>query len=137
MNNDERILELQEKIALKREELGEEPQINLVTDDSIRMGDGSRIDLQIAPKATLISLLIDLNSRRLSANDLGIPYQIGEYLVEDWMLDIQAALKHLEYKQEYKRLESFEHQLEILLSEEKKKERKIEVIASQVQTSDD
>lgn len=137
MNSDERIVELQEQIALKREQLGDEPTPGLIVDDLLKMGDGSMTDLCTMPQDVATSLLVDLNSRRLSANDLGISYHVGDFPVEDWIKDIQARLAHLEYKQERRRLEHLESKLERLLSQESKKARAIEAIAGEIQGSDD
>lgn len=132
MNSDKRIIELQKQITLKHEELGDKPKLDLVTNGLLKMGDGSTVNLNTVPEDIAISLLVDLNSRRISASDLGIPYPIGGFLVESWIEDIQARLVHLEYHQEYRRLEYLESKLERLLSEEKKKERAVETIADEI-----
>ena len=59
MNNDERILELQEKIALKRTELGDEPEFKPLTDGLMKTGTGMTANLHTAPEDVSVSLLID------------------------------------------------------------------------------
>lgn len=132
MNNDERILELQEKIALKRTELGDEPEFKPLTDGLMKTGTGMTANLHTAPEDVSVSLLIDLNARRMSAENLDIPYKIGGYPVDDWILDIQAHLVCLEYKREQQRLGSLERELDRLLSEEEKKARRVSEIAEKI-----
>jgi hypothetical protein len=132
MNNDKAISSLQEKIALKRGEMGQEPKFEPVTSCSIMMGTGKHLDIKNVTQDILVSLLVDLNSKRMSADDLGIPYEIGSYPVTDWVADIQSAIACLEYEQEGRRLKSLEHRLEGLLSEDSRKERAIKAIADEV-----
>ena len=68
----------------------------------------------------------------MSAENLDIPYKIGGYPVDDWILDIQAHLVCLEYKREQQRLGSLERELDRLLSEEEKKARKVSEIAEKI-----
>jgi hypothetical protein len=132
MNNDKMISDLQEKITLKRNEMGQEPRFEPVTSCVITMGTGNRLDIKNATQDILISLLVDLNSKRMSADDLGIPYGIGGYPVAGWVADIKSAIACLEHEQEGQRLKSLEHRLERLLSEDSKKERAIKAIADEV-----
>ena len=132
MTNDERILELQSQIETKRKELGDKPEFNPATDGLMKTGTGMTANLHAATEDLSTSLLIDLNSRRLSADDLGIEYKIGEYRVEDWIADIQARLVYLKYQREETRLKSLERQLDRLLSEEEKKKREVERIAEKI-----
>ena len=132
MNNDKAISKLQEKITLKRGEMGQEPKFKPVTSCLITMGTGRKLDIKNATRDILVSLLVDLNSKRMSADDLGIAYQIGGGPVKDWIADIQSAIACLEYEQESRRLKSLERRLERLLSEDSKKERAIKAIADEV-----
>ena len=132
MNNDKAISKLQEKITLKRGEMGQEPKFEPVTSCLITMGTGRKLDIKNATRDILVSLLVDLNSKRMSADDLGIPHGIGNYSVTDWIADIQSAIACLEYEQENQRLKSLERRLERLLSEDSKKQRAIKAIADEV-----
>ena len=132
MNNDKAISKLQEKITLKRGEMGQEPKFKPVTSCLITMGTGRKLDIKNATRDILVSLLVDLNSKRMSADDLGIAYQIGGGPVKDWIADIQSAIACLEYEQENQRLKSLERRLERLLSEDSKKQRAIKAIADEV-----
>lgn len=126
--NDDLIMQLKEKVELKRKELNEFStpvyKTRLVIDI-----DGQKTNINVLDEDGLKFLLVKLNMYRLSMKDLNIAVQISGYEVQDWLDDIAAKLNTFTYKKRKKELEDTEAQLNLLLSEEKKTELEIERLA--------
>lgn len=126
--NDNLIMQLKEKVELKRKELNEFSipayKTNLVLDM-----DGQKTNINVLNEDGLRFLLVKMNMYRLSMKDLEMSIQISGYDVNDWIDDINAKLSTFAYKKRKKELEKTEEQLDLLLSEEKKTELEIERLA--------
>ncbi|MFS0905660.1 hypothetical protein AB3N02_21690 [Priestia aryabhattai] len=131
INNDERILELKKQIEAKKEKLGKVSRFIPVTNCSIEF-DGKRHNLHALQHEDLISLLVKLNMHLISAKGLGLEetYKISNYLVSEWMVDINARIDILSKKDEERKLKLMENKLVELLSEKKKVELEIDEIES-------
>lgn len=126
--NDNLIMQLKEKIELKRKELSSFSTPAYKTRLVIDM-DGQKTNINVLDENGLKLLLVKLNMYRLSMKDLGIAIEISGYNVTDWIDDIKAKLDTFTYKKRKKELEETEKQLDLLLSEEKKTELEIERLA--------
>lgn len=128
--NDNLIMQLKEKVELKRKELNEfstkeyKNKTILVIDM-----DGQKTNINVLSEDGLKLLLVKLNMYRLSMKDLEMSVQISGYDVNDWIDDINAKLSTFTYKKRKKELEETEKQLDLLLSDEKKTELEIERLA--------
>lgn len=121
--NDSKIIELKKQIKEKREKLDTIKKFSPITNCSIEV-DGVRFNIQVLGKEQLISLMVKLNSYRLSAKDLSVldDYIISGYKVEDWITDMKAKLDLVSRKDEERKLKFMEDKLNELLSNEKKVE---------------
>ena len=129
MKNDERILKLREQIEAKRKEIGAAKKFVPVTNASMTML-GERYNLHTLDKDATMALMVNVNLLRMSADDLELEnYKISGFLVEDWIADLKARLAYLETKDERRRLDKLEVELERLLSEEKQTELMLDKIA--------
>lgn len=131
VNNDKRILELKKQIEIKKEKLGKAARFNPVTNCNLTLDD-VRMNINVLDKDQLTTLLIKLNSNRLSAEDLGIldGYSISGYHVQDWITDIKSRLDSQNRLEEEKALKVMESKLVKMLSEGKKIEMEIDDIES-------
>mgnify|MGYP003306582600 FL=1 len=78
-------------------------------------------------------LLIKVNMIAMSAKDLGMDIsqvEISGYKLTDWLDDIRNKLKIQKYKEEKRKLEKLEKQLDALLSDDKRTELEIDNIAA-------
>lgn len=126
--NDNLIMQLKEKVELKRKELNEFSTPTYKTRLVIDM-DGQKININVLDEDGLKFLLVKLNMYFMSMKDLNMNVQISGYDVIDWIDDINAKLSTFTYKKRKKELEDTEKQLDLLLSEEKKTELEIERLA--------
>lgn len=126
--NDNLIMQLKEKVELKRKELNEFSTPAYKTRLVIDM-DGQKTNINVLDEDGLKLLLVKLNMYFMSMKDLNMNVQISGYDVIDWIDDINAKLSTFTYKKRKKELEDTEKQLDLLLSEEKKTELEIERLA--------
>jgi hypothetical protein len=78
-------------------------------------------------------LLIKVNMMAMSAKDLGLDISnviISGYSLADWIDDIKNYMKVQSYKDEKKKLNQLEKQLDALLSDDKRTELEIDSIAA-------
>jgi hypothetical protein len=129
--NDKTILTLKKQIAQKKSALKVSERFSPITNCSIEL-DGIRSNIQVLTKDQLVTLLVKLNSYKMSAKELGIlaDYFISGFCVEDWIKDVQAKLMNVNRKVEEFRLKTLEDKLDNLLSNEKKVELELDEIAS-------
>jgi len=129
--NDEKILELKSQITEKKKSVIKSKRFIPITNCSIEL-DGIRYNIQTLDKESCISLLVKLNSYKLSAKDLDLleEYKISGFKIEEWIEDIKLKLDVLLQREEEKKLHSMEKKLEDLLSNEKKIEIEIADIES-------
>jgi hypothetical protein len=127
--NDEKILELKAQIKEKKEKLKNKKKFVSVTNCSLEV-DGVRYNLNVLSKEQLISLLVKLNSYKISAVDLGLldTYMISGYKVEDWITDIRLKLEVVAHREEENKLQELESKLHVLLSNDKKVELELKDI---------
>lgn len=128
--NDTKILELKAQIKEKKNKLKKLKKFVPITNCSIEV-DTVRYNLQVLNKEQLITLLVKLNSIRLSVVDLELEeYFISGYKIEDWISDIKSRLEILSLKEEENKLLVLENKLHTLLSTDKKVELEIDSIES-------
>ena len=128
--NDERIMQLKQQIEIKRNELANQNTRFIPITNCLLVMDGTTYNLHVD---TSEMLLIKVNMLAMSANDLGMDISqvvISGYKLTDWLDDIRANLKVKHYKDEKKKLEKLEKQLDALLSDDKRTELEIDNIAS-------
>lgn len=127
--NDSKILTLKQQILEKRNKLDNMKKFTPTTNCSIEV-DGTRHNINVLGKEQLLSLMVKLNSYRISAKDLNAldEYTISGYKVEEWISDIKSKLEILSRKEEERKLKVMEDRLIQLLSNEKKIELEIEEI---------
>ena len=89
--NDNLIMQLKEKVELKRKELSSFSTPAYKTRLVIDM-DGQKININVLDENGLKLLLVKLNMYRLSMKDLGIAVEISGYDVTDWIDDIKANM---------------------------------------------
>lgn len=128
--NDERIIQLKEGIAKKKEELGKVKKFTPVTNCALMIG-GQSINIHTLDLARATNILIDLNIVRMSIEDLDLTdYKYGGvHTVEEWMTDIKAKMDVLKVKDEEAKLREMERTLDKLMSEEKRTELELDSIA--------
>ena len=129
INNDSKIMNLKTQIINKRKQLDSVKKFSPVTNCSIEV-DGIRSNIQVLSKERLISLLVKLNSYKISAMELELleEYIISGYKVEDWITDIKAKLDVVSRKDEELKLKVMEVKLDELLSSDKKTELELNEI---------
>lgn len=127
--NDERIIQLKEAIVKKKEELSKTSKFVPVTNCSLKYKE-NLYNIHALPLDTALSLAIQLNSMRLSVEDLGYgTILLSGYDIKDWIKDIKSKIDLLKVKEEELKLRDMERKLDKLLSEEKKTELVIDEIA--------
>ena len=129
--NDSKIMTLKAQILEKRDKLDKSRKFIPVTNCSIEVN-GIRSNIQVLMKEQLISLLVKLNSYKISAKELGLldEFMISGYKVEDWIIDVKSRLDVVSRKDEERNLKIMEDRLSKLLSNEKKVELEIDEIAN-------
>lgn len=129
--NDDKILELKKQIEAKKASLGPIKRFAPLTSCSLELN-GTRYNLHVADRPTLILLFCQLHSICLAASDLGYEDEciISGFPIKEWGADIQAKLEIMDQKQDLEKLKSMEAQLNKLLSDDKKTEMEIDAIAN-------
>jgi len=129
--NDDKILELKEHIKVKRASLKEARLFRPATNCSLEFEDGLKCNLRTLTRDRAIKLLVKLNTIMLSVKDLGLEaeYKIGDYLLTDWISDIQLKMEELTYKAEKQKLQALEKKLDSMLSSDKQVELELDSIA--------
>jgi hypothetical protein len=127
--NDNTIVELKEKVAAKKLELSKRGRFSPITNCSLEFI-GTRWNINTLTHESLLNLLVELNSVRLSAKDLKITdYLVSGYKAEDWIKDLKGRLSQLTLSTEKKELKALETKLDTLLSSDKRTELELADIA--------
>ena len=127
--NDERIMQLKQQIETKRNELASKTSRFTPVTNCLLVIDKGTYNLHVESSELL---LIKVNMIAMSAKDLGLDISkviISGYSLADWINDIQNYLKVQSYKDEKRKLEKLEKQLDALLSDDKRTELEIDSIA--------
>lgn len=127
--NDERIMQLKQQIETKRNELASKTSRFTPVTNCLLVIDKVTYNLHVESSELL---LIKVNMIAMSAKDLGLDISkviISGYSLADWINDIQNYLKVQSYKDEKRKLEKLEKQLDALLSDDKRTELEIDSIA--------
>ncbi len=128
--NDDRILELKEKIEEKKQELsGKNTRFVPVTNCIIEL-DGMTNNLHTCDSEKLALLLVKLNLYKKEAENLDIDFVISGYSIDDWITDIKNKFDITKTKAEIYNLKIMESKLDELLSKDKKTELEIDDIAA-------
>lgn len=127
--NDEKILELKNKIKEKKNKLNKINKFTPITNCSLEL-DEERYNINVLNKGVIIHLLVKLNSYKNSAKELEVldDYIIGGYKIEDWIDDLKSKLDILSVKDEERKLKVMEDKLNKLLSDDKKVELELNEI---------
>lgn len=128
--NDERIMQLKQQIETKRKELANQNNRFTPVTNCMLLLDNVTYNLHLEVSEWL---LIKVNMIAMSAKDLGMDIsqvEISGYKLTDWLEDIGNKLKVQKYKEEKRKLEKLEKQLDSLLSDDKRTELEIDNIAA-------
>ena len=128
--NDERIMQLKQQIEAKRKELANHTGRFTPVTNCLLVIDKVTYNLHIESSELL---LIKVNMMAMSAKDLGLDISkviISGYSLADWIDDIKNYIKVQSYKDEKRKLEKLEKQLDALLSDDKRTELEIDSIAA-------
>ena len=128
--NDDRILELKEKIEKKKQELsGKNTRFVPITNCILLLG--GTYNLNTFDEISLKIMLVRLHSYKMAADDLGISdLELSGYSIDDWISDIKNKMEVLNVKNEIANLKRMEAKLDKLLSEDKKTELELDDIAA-------
>lgn len=128
--NDERIMQLKQKIEDKRNELAEHSSRFVPITNCLLILDKITYNLHLESSEML---LIKLNMIAMSAKDLNIDTSqliISGYSLNDWITDVKHNLEVQKYKREKNDLNALEKKLTALLSEDKQTELEIDKLAA-------
>lgn len=129
--NDDKILELRNKIAKEKEELGTYKSQSIKTNCVLNIM-GTICNLNVLQEEDLRMLLVVLNSYKMSIKDLNdVQFQtlkFSGYDIEDWISDVTEKLKANYYKVRKQELNKLETKLNTLLSEDKRIELELSEI---------
>lgn len=128
--NDERIMQLKQQIETKRNELANKTSRFTPITNCLLVIDKVTYNLHVDSSELL---LIKVNMMAMSAKDLGLDISkviISGYNIADWIDDIKNYLKVQQYKDEKRKLNQLERQLDALLSDDKRTELEIDSIAA-------
>lgn len=129
-NNDERIMQLKQQIEAKRKELATKTSRFTPITNCLLVIDKVTYNLHVESSELL---LIKVNMMAMSAKDLGLDISkviISGYSLADWIDDIKNYMNVQSYKDEKRKLERLEKQLDALLSDDKRTELEIDSIAT-------
>lgn len=129
--NDNAILALKQKIEVKKAGLKASERFSPITNASLLI-EGTRYNLNVIGKEQTIELLVKVNAMLMSAKELGVEesYQLGGFLLEDWVTDLKSRWAIVDRKAEEERLKKLEATLHQLLSVDKKVELELADIAA-------
>ena len=128
--NDERIMQLKQQIEVKRKELANQTGRFTPITNCLLVIDKVTYNLHVESSELL---LLKVNMMAMSAKDLGLDISkviISGYSLADWLDDIKNYMKVQSYKDEKRKLERLEKQLDALLSDDKRTELEIDSIAA-------
>jgi hypothetical protein len=128
--NDEIILKLKEKIAVKKQEVSKSEKFSPVTNCSLEL-DSVRYNLHTLTKEQIIYLLAKVRSLEFGWGLVGIDdaFYISGHLVSDWLKDLASKYNVVTRGEKSDQLRKMEAQLDKLLSEEKKTEMLLDDIS--------
>lgn len=127
MENDARILELKEKIALKREAIAT-TQNNTYQTNCIIAFEGSKKNLRVLKKDDLILLACQLHELKKSSEELDYELTLSGFPVDSWLSDIKCRIVALDAREEHNKLKEMESKLSTFLSDKKRVELELEEI---------
>lgn len=129
--NDEKILQLKAQIEEKKKKIVKIKRFSPITNCSLEF-DGVRYNLQVLTREQLVSIMVKLNSLKMSAIDLDLldEYTISGYSVNEWIADIKSKMDIILQREEQSKLQVLENKLHTLLSNDKKVELEIGEIES-------
>ena len=128
--NDDRIMQLKQQIKQKKEELTKCSSRFIPVTNCLLHVDGEMYNLHVLADEFL---LVKLNAWKHSAEDLGLnpdTVKVSGYSLSEWIDDVRQVIEVKRYKEEKKKLEKLEKQLNDLLSDDKKTELEIDNIAA-------
>lgn len=128
-NNDKKILELQKEIGQQRADLGGYPSLKAKTSLVIRLLNYS-INLNTLVEAELKVLLAWLSTLNKEHQTLFNSDLVLEYPIEDIFHDINGKIELLKYKTKKSKLDSLEHKLSTLLSQDLKTSQELDNIVN-------
>ena len=128
--NDDRILELKEKIEKKKQGLSDKNKRFVPVTNCIIELDGVTNNLHTCDADKLALLLVKLSLYKKEAENLDINFVVSGYSIDDWITDIKNKFEVTKTKAEIYNLKTMESKLDGLLSEDKKTELEIDDIAA-------
>lgn len=128
--NDNTIMQLKEQIAQKKKSIGKIKRFSPLTSCSLDL-DGTRYNLHVASRETLIYILCKMHLLNDMSKNLGYPNQcvISGFSTESWICDIADRLAIISQKEKIEQLAKMEEKLNQLLTVDTKTELQISEIA--------
>lgn len=132
-NNDKQVLALQEVVAKKKEAIAKAERPTWLTNCSLVMDDGSRLNLHVTKDLDQLSIAMGRISRDGKVYEegrslLGLTYsQFKEngYTFDEWKSDIQTRVAQIQISEEKAKLDTAQAALDKLLSKELKEKREL------------
>jgi hypothetical protein len=134
VTNDKRIIEMREKIRIKKEELESIAKVEYKTHLSLNLV-GERYNLNVASEDILLRVLLNLNmiNNAVKSDELlQREYRIEGYTVEDWIYDVKAKYELKKVRAKKSELIALENKLVNMLSDDKKTELELDSIEDMI-----
>ena len=138
MKNDQKITELRQQIAIKKEQLKTRPKISYITNGLLKLSDTEVYNLNvlnISECFNLVAKLCQINHSVELANfelETNYPCIFNDFLFGEWVSDIHQRMALLNWEVEKGKLTKMDNKLAELLSEEAKTKGSIDDIAKEL-----
>ena len=131
--NDQKVLDLQNKVDAKRNALAKAQRFSPITNCTL-VFEGERYNLNTLDVQTCTLLAVRMNTYLMSAKNLKIedPVIISGYKLSDWSKDLMSKLAHLKREAEKQKLKAMEAKLKVLLSEDTRTELALDEIEGEL-----
>lgn len=126
IKNDDKILQLKQKIEEKKKQLGD-GRFSPITNCNLVWME-TRYNLHSLNDDKLKFLLVELRIRENVVEEFDFDYEVSGYNLSDWIEDIKSRLVILNRVEEERKLKLMETKLDKLLSNEKKVELELKEI---------
>ncbi len=134
VSNDKRIIEMREKIRVKKDELESITKVEYKTHLSLNLV-GERYNLNVVSEDILLGILLNLNmiNNAIKSDELlQTEYKLEGYSVEDWIHDVKAKYELKKVRAKKSELIALENKLVNMLSEDKKTELELDSIEEMI-----
>lgn len=135
---DEKILELQQKVAQKKLAIKKAERPEYITNNAFPSNTGIRNILTVQSAEELVDLFSQLVGKQQAYNkandalETNFEFKLGGYSYKEWEKDFKTRISVLQVSNERKKLNDMEKLLESFESEETKVAKQLEMIAQQL-----